>query len=288
MGYIPTSTFKVQIQMSESHADLTLAAALRVMAPMATLLLKEGVTYSQFANALKKIFLEAASAVLEESGSKVNDSSVSTLTGIHRKDVREWRNVGEPLPQTRTFSAVMEVYARWANDPEFCDKAGNPRVLERFGGPGTFEALASKTTSDVRPLALLQELVRLGIVNKVTDDAKDGPDRVKLCVDAFVPPKGASEMLRLFSDNVGDHLAAAAHNLSGQSAPMLEQSIYANKLRPESISTMNALARQIWIDAFQTIVRDATALSDQDRNEPDANQRMRIGMYFYHGTELKS
>jgi hypothetical protein len=35
-------------------------------------------------------------------------------------------------------------------------------------------------------------------------------------------------------------------------------------------------------------VRDATVLSDQDRNQVGANQRMRIGMYFYHGPDLKS
>ena len=93
--------------MSESRADLTLAAALRVMAPLVELLLHEGVTYTRFANALKATFLEAAPSVLEESSTRVNDSSVSTLTGIHRKDVREWRSVGQPLPQAKAFSAVV-------------------------------------------------------------------------------------------------------------------------------------------------------------------------------------
>ena len=274
--------------MSESHADLTLAAALRVMAPMVQLLLQEGVTYTQFSNALKKTFLEAAPGILETSSAKVNDSSISTLTGIHRKDVREWRTVGEPLPQTKTLSAVMSVYTRWTSDPEFCDQSGRPRVLERLGGQGTFEALASKVTSDVRSLALLQELIRLGIAIKVTNDQTPGSDLVKLCVDAFVPAEGACEMLQLFSDNVGDHLAAAVHNLSDKSSPMLEQSVYADHLSPQSISAMNALARRLWTEAFQTVVRDATVLSDQDRNQVDGNQRMRIGMYFYHGPDLKS
>ena len=66
--------------MSESRADLSLAAALRVMAPMVELLLREGVTYPRFANALKKTFLEAAPGVLDASSTRVNDSSISTLT----------------------------------------------------------------------------------------------------------------------------------------------------------------------------------------------------------------
>lgn len=275
-------------QASESHVDLTLDAALRVMAPMVKLLLNEGVTYTRFTNALKKSFLEAAPDVLESSGTKVNDSSVSTLTGIHRKDVREWRTVGEPLPQAKSFSAVMAVFTRWANDPEFCDKKGHPKILDRLGSTGTFESLASKVTNDVRPLALLQEMIRVGVAIKVTDDDNAETDKVKLCMEALIPKQGSAELLQLFSDNVGDHLAAAVHNLSGGVDPMLEQSIYADNLRPESVAEINALSRKIWTTAFQTIVSNATVLSDKDEGQAGANQRLRVGMYFYHGPNLES
>jgi hypothetical protein len=255
---------------------------------MIKLLLQEGVSYTRFSNALKKSFLEAAPEVLESSGSKVNASSISTLTGIHRKDVREWRTVGEPLPQAKTFSAVMEVFTRWSNDPEFCDGDGRPRILDRLGAAGTFDALACKISNDVRPLALLQEMIRLGVVSKVTDAVNVDSDKVKLCMDALVPKEGSAEMLQLFSDNVGDHLAAAVHNLSGTADPMLEQSIYGNNLRPESVAEITTLARRIWTAAFQTIVRDATVLSDKDEGQAGADQRLRVGMYFYHGPNLES
>jgi hypothetical protein len=273
--------------MSESRADLTLAAALRVMEPLVELLLREGVTYPRLVNALKKTFLEAAPGVLEGSSVQVNNSSISTLTGIHRKDVREWRSVGQPLPQAKTFGAVMEVFTRWANDPEYCDQRGHPRDLDRAGGAGSFEALAASASSDVHPHTLLRELVRLGVARRVDTDGNGEGGKVSLCADAFVPKEGSAEMLQLFSDNVGDHLAAAAHNLSGSSAPMLEQSVYADTLRPESVAAMGSLARQIWSKAFHEIVRDATVLSDQDQGQSGADQRLRIGMYFYHGPNVK-
>jgi hypothetical protein len=93
-------------------------------------------------------------------------------------------------------------------------------------------------------------------------------------------------MLQLLADNVGDHLAAAAHNLKASAAPMLEQSVYADSLRPESVTTLSTQARQIWSNAFHDVVRDATALSDQDRGQAGADQRIRVGMYFYHGPNL--
>jgi hypothetical protein len=274
--------------MPESRSDLALTAALRVMAPLVELLLREGVTYPRLANALKKTFLDAAPGVLESSSARVNDSSVSTLTGIHRKDVRHWRSAGEPLPPAKTFGAAMEVYTRWASHPPYCDTKGRPRSLDRFGGPGSFDGLAASVSNDVGSHALLQELIRLGIATLVETDSDPGGGKVSLCVDAFIPKEGAAEMLQLFADNVGDHLASAAHNLSGTNAPMLEQSVFANSLRPESVAAMNTLARQLWSSAFHDIVRDATALSDQDRGQSGADQRVRIGMYFYHGPDVKA
>lgn len=273
--------------MSESRADLSLTAALRLLAPLVEFLLREGVTYPRFANALKKTFLESATSLLEASSTRVNDSSISTLTGIHRKDVREWRMVGQPLPQAKTLGAVMEVFTRWANDPDYCDEQGRPRVLNRTGGTGSFEALAASVSKDVHPHTMLRELIRLGVARHIEASSDESGDKVSLCADAFVPKQGAAEMLQLLSDNVGDHLAAAVHNMVTDSDPMLEQSVFADNLRPESVAALSLLARQIWSKALHDIVRDATVLSEQDRDQSGADQRLRVGMYFYHGPNLK-
>ncbi len=268
--------------LAESRADLTLAAAIRVLAPLLPLLLREGVTFQRLAVALKQALLEEAPAVLLDSGIRVSDSSVSTLTGIHRKDVREWRSVGRPRPQAKTFGAVMNAFTRWSTDPDYCDARGRPRVLERRSGARSFEALASSVSNDVRPRTVLQELLRLGVAELVPGASEDAEDRVRLRVDAFVPPEGTPEMLQLLSDNVSDHLAAAVQNVLGATPPMLEQSIYADNLRPQSVELMRALVRKTWQAAFPEIVRKATALREDDSGQEGADQRMRIGMYFYY------
>jgi len=282
----PDQTADMAKPAPETRSDLALDAALRVMAPLVEWLLHEGVTHSRLANALKQTFLDAAPGVLEGSATKVSDSSISTLTGIHRKDVREWRSVGRPLPQSRTLGTVTELFTRWVNDPVYCDSKGHPRVLHRVGGPGSFEALAASVSSDVHPHTLLAELIRLGLAECLDNEADGEGETVRLCTQALVPSKGAAEMLQLFSGNVADHLAAATHNLRQSGAPMLEQSVFADDLRPESVAAMNALARQIWLRASHEIVRDATRLCEQDRGQSEADQRVRIGMYFYHGPNV--
>ena len=277
------STPSVTRSMTESRDELVLATAVRAMAPIAEWLLHEGVTYPRLASALKQTFLDAAQKVLQDGAGKVNDSSISVLSGIHRKDVREWRLAGRPRARAKITGAAMQVFTRWVTDPEYCDEQGRPRVLNRAGGPGSFEALATSTLKDVHPLTLLRELARLGIVRQAQGESEAKEDKVCLCVDAFVPKEGVAEMLQLFADNVGDHAAAATHNVMGGTPPMLEQSVYANGLTPESVSVLNALAREIWSNALREFARKATVLDRQDKGKPNADRRVRFGMYYYRG-----
>jgi hypothetical protein len=267
-------------RLPDTRSDLTLAAAMQVMEPLVKLLLQEGITYPGFSNAIKTVFLQVAPSVLADNSAKVNDSSISMLTGVHRKDVREWRSVGRLRPQAKEFSAAMEAFTRWSNDPEYCDMQGHPRTLDRTGGVGSFEALATAISKDVHARTLLQELLRLGIAQRTGSKAGETEDQIRLCVDAFVPKKDSVGMLKLLAANVGDHLATAVHNVSGNAHPLLEQSVYADGLSRQSVEVMHTLARQVWANAFQQIVGQATLLSDQDAGQPDADQRVRLGMYF--------
>jgi hypothetical protein len=181
----------------------------------------------------------------------------------------------------------MDAFTRWSTDPDYCDARGRPRVLERKGGPGSFEALAASVSNDVHPRTVLQELVRLGVAEFVAGKTRDDDDRLRLCADAFVPRDGTPEMLQLLSDNVGDHLAAAVRNVMGGESPLLEQSIFADSLRPQSAEQMHALARKVWQGAFHDIVRKATALSERDAGREGADRRIRVGMYFYHAPGAK-
>ena len=272
--------------MSESRSDLALAAAAQLAAPLAEMLLQEGVGYPRFANALKAVFLAAAEQVLAADGARVNDSSLSTLSGIHRKDVRAWREAGQPPARAKTLSPVMELYTRWASDAAYCDTHGKPRILERSGAAGSFEDLALSVSKDVHPHALLQELLRLGVVRRIQDEeGKDG--KLELCTDAFVPKDGHAEMLQLLSDNVADHLATAAHNLRGE-PPLLEQAVFADGLTAASTAALAELARGIWAQAFRDVVRAASQLHRQDADQPQADQRMRFGMYYYRGPAAES
>ncbi|OGA20174.1 MAG: hypothetical protein A3G25_12690 [Betaproteobacteria bacterium RIFCSPLOWO2_12_FULL_63_13] len=270
--------------MPNSSSDVALDAALQAAAPLVEFLLNEGVNYARFASALKTVFLDRAENVLAAHDAKVNDSSISTLSGVHRKDVRAWRAAGRAPLRSKSLGPAMQVFTRWASDPAYCDSRGKPRVLPRTGTGGSFEELAKIVSKDVHPRALLQELIRLDVVRP--DKTEGGVEQLALRADAFVPTAGRAEMLQLFSDNVGDHIATAVHNLAGGD-PMLEQAVYAEGLRPASVESLRTLARDIWLKAFRTFAREATKLYRRDKGRQDADQRVRFGMYCYRGPATK-
>eukprot|EP01038_Epipyxis_sp_PR26KG_P001938 gene1938-2746_t len=71
-----------------SQPTLALDRVLRVLQPLVRLLLRNGVTYTVFAAALKRVFLAAAQQELASRGMAQTDSAVSLLSGVHRRDVR--------------------------------------------------------------------------------------------------------------------------------------------------------------------------------------------------------
>jgi Family of unknown function (DUF6502) len=267
------------------HA-IVLEAVLRILRPLVRLLLRHGVTYPELANALKRVFVDAARQELSRQGMASTDSAVTLLCGVHRKDVRELtRGVpGERQAQVRLgappVSLSGELVAAWLGRPDYLDEAGAARVLPREA----FDALAGSITRDVRPRALLDELVRLGAV----DLHEDGS--VSLRKAGFAPRAGLAEMAELMAANVGDHAAAAAANLQGDEN-FLEQALYVDRLRPESVAQVRQAARLAWSRALRQVLAEAQARFGEDEALADPaqqarrTQRARFGIYFFSEEE---
>lgn len=263
-----------------SRSALVLASVLRLLQPLARLLLRNGVGYPAFAAAMKKVFLEAASEELRGSGKKATDSALSLLSGVHRRDVRNLGRLAEPAANDALddtpMSMASQVVARWLGDVDCLDEQGEPRPLPRAGAAPSFDSLVSSISSDVRSRAVLDELVRLGMAEELREE-------VRLLAPGFVPRQGFAEMAKLMQDNLHDHVAAASLNLDG-AHNYLEQSVFVDQLSVESTRQLHATAAKAWRQAFKTVLREAQARYDHDQAHTPKAQRIhraRFGSYFY-------
>lgn len=260
------------------RSRIVLEAVLRVLRPAARLLLRNGVTYTALAAALKRVFLEAAQDELAARGMPQTDSALTLLSGVHRRDVRTLlRGAPEaPVPSREPLSLASQVVARWMLDPAFHDGRGRPRPLGRGGGSDSFDGLVHSVSSDVRPRAVLEELKRLG-------SADEDEQHITLLTSGFAPRQGLREMSWLFADNLHDHMAAAAANLHGE-GEFLEQSVFVDQISKQSAELLHRAAARAWKQAFKTVMSEAQARFDHDAEHTEPQQRTeraRFGAYFF-------
>lgn len=259
------------------QAEDALSALRGILAPLVRLLLAAGVDYTRLAAELKPLFIEQARRELLRSARKDTDSALSLLSGVHRKDVRKWRESGLAERIAKEISLSTQIYARWAHDRQYLDRRRRPRPLPRLGPAPSFESLALSVTKDVRPYTLLAELLRLGLVQV---EERKGVEYVVPNPDGFIPPAGSREMLELFGHNLADHADAAVANLLGSPA-RLEQSVFADGITAESATMLGELARKLWAQARSEMIAAASRCYEQDQARPDATHRMRFGSYYW-------
>lgn len=256
----------------------SLLAAVRVLLrPLVRLLMARGVTCPMLASLLKEVYVEVAERDFAADGPP-SDSRVTLLTGIHRKDVRRLRSqapaAAEEIPASVALGA--QIVAAWTS--RFRDAKGRPRPLARLqsqGGAESFEALVASVSTDIRARAVLDAWVRLGVA------VLDGDDRVVLRNAAFVPSRGFAEKAFYFGHNVGDHLAAAAHNVLGGKPPFLERSVHYDSLDAASVAKLAAAAEDAGMQALRSVNKEAMQAEARDAKTEAPKQRITFGVYFF-------
>jgi len=265
--------------------EALLRATRRLLGPLVRLLLEHQITFPVLANLLKSVYIEEAERGFALPDRPQTISRLTLLTGIHRKDVKRLQNEANTAPTPPSVSLGAQLVLRWTAEAPYLDESGRPRSLPRLAASGespSFESLVESVTQDIRPRAILDEWLRLGIARV------DAADRVELAESAFVPANGLDEKAYYLGRNVRDHLASAHHNLTSQANPFLERSVYYAKLRPESVAELQALSREAGMEALQRVNVRARELQVADEGESDARHRMSFGAWFYRTGESDS
>ncbi len=268
--------------MSQNGYNKTQAALVKAVVmlckPLIRLLIEKGMTFPQFRELMKELYVEVADKHFSLDGEKPSDSRIFVLTGVHRKDVKRIRQQAEQenSPIISSASLSGEIVARWASMPEYLDDKGKSRPLLKSGNKNEvgFTQLVSSVNKDVRPKVILEEWLRLNIVR-----LKD--DYVVLNKSAFVTNKEFTEMAYYLGHNVHDHMASCVSNILAENDPMLERSVYYASLTENSVNKLNTIASKKGNELLQHLNKQAIKLYDADKQKEDATYRIRLGVYWY-------
>lgn len=147
---------------------LTLLRAYQVLlGPLVRILLRQGISYAEFAEIAKAVYVEVALKDFKVVGRKATRTRVAVMTGLTRKEVK--RVIDEAVkdryePKSK-FSRLGRVLVGWHTDTDFTGPYGLPLELQyETANPGepTFTELVKRHSGDMSPRSILDELIRVG------------------------------------------------------------------------------------------------------------------------------
>ena len=181
-----------------------------LLRPIALVLLRGGITWKEFADISKSVFVSVATDEFGIRGRPTNISRVSILTGISRKEVKRQRDLlnGQDEPASSKTTDATRLLSGWHQDAVYQHSDGTPRALPVTGEAPSFESLFATYGGDTPEQTLLRELRNAGSIEE-----NDAGELVAL--RRYHMPAAMEEgNVRFFGTNLYDHANTLSNNLA--------------------------------------------------------------------------
>ena len=146
-----------------------ISACRLLLRPVVRMLLKAGITWREFADVSKLVYVDVATREFGIRGRPTNMARVALMTGIHRAEVSRLRHEHEQsaVPVPTYLSAAQRVLSAWHQASDYVDQAGNPRPIPIEGEAPSFTELCAQYGGDMPATALQRELRRVGAIGEM-------------------------------------------------------------------------------------------------------------------------
>lgn len=183
----------------------------RMLRPIVSLLIKNGLSYRRFCILCKDLFVDVAASEYGKSGRPTNITRISMLTGIDRKDVKRVRDLQKENTNDTQIqnvsnlrsSALGRLLSGWFQDPDFMHN-GEPKALDPHI---EFAELCRRYGGDLTRTAILAELSRVNAVSS----QKNG--RIVANSRYYMPDRADSKAVERSCDVYHDIGNTLVHNL---------------------------------------------------------------------------
>ena len=245
-------------------------------------------SFKAFLDIAKHTYVEVAAAEFRIPGKKQSTSRIALLSGLTRKEIQ--RLLDAPATKDKDseagerYNRAARVVAGWVRDKDFCDAAGNPKMLALQDGGAedraTFAELVRRFSGDIPFRAVLDELLRVGVVEKFDDG------NVHLKTRAYIPESGDADKLNILGTDVSDLVATIDHNIQhGVADPFFQRKVMYDNVPAEALEEFRRLSGA---QAQALLERLDKWLSQHDRDthpETTGTGRMRTGIGIYYFEE---
>lgn len=192
-----------------THSQALSAAMLQLLRPLVRILLRNNLSHRTFADLAKRVYVDVANAEFAIPGKKQTVSRIAILSGLTRKEVQRLLTLSSTSKSisAEEYHRGSRVITGWLRDPKYGDGKGHPRPLAMEGRGASFSSLVTSYSGDMPVRAVLDELLRVGVVKQL----KDG--RICLVSRGYIPQKGSVEKLQVLGADTADLISTIDHNI---------------------------------------------------------------------------
>jgi len=254
-------------------------AITKLLRPLVSILLKNGIPYGIFCELAKWVYVDVASKELSIPGRKQTTSRVAVITGLSRKEVKRLREilVIDDIGVSDRYNRAVRVINGWRKDPDFLTPKGEPKELLFENDKISFSTLVKKYSGDIPPRAVLDEMLRSGVVEQAND-------RIQLLTKGYMVKKGDVEKLHILGVDTGEFIATVRHNLDcDPSESFLQRKVSYDNIPEEAIPEL----RQLLYSKGATFIESLDKiLSKYDRdNNPsikgEGRKKSGMGIFYF-------
>jgi hypothetical protein len=267
--------FAGRTAVSETVKAAVMRAVLRLMEPLARLLLEAGIGVGEFNKLAKIAYTRAARDAAPEV--TPNLSRIAVLTGIPRGEVAEiLRRPDEYRAEPeRGVQRAERVLQGWWKDADYCDNDGTPLKLPLRGPRRSFAALVKRYAGDPRVVTLLKELLRVKAVRRLPDG------KLEVLSRTFATARWDNTGIEMVGERVRDLLDTLVHNLKHPSRPRYARFVVNAEVDPNFVPLLlRDITHQaeVMADSFQDALSDPERIVRPTRSAQDAH-RISIGIF---------
>lgn len=267
--------------MADSVKEGLLAAYARLMRPLVRILLRHGVSFAEFSEVIKRVYVSIAAEDFQVPEKRISKARIAIVTGLTRTEVQRLAEIEDEefTGAKSNLSRIGRVLLGWHTDPDYTGPYGVPLELPFDSPTGeSFTTLVQSYSQDITPRAMLEELLRVGIV--VQTDA----GWYKVVRREYVPESLAPDFLERFGIQIRNFIQTLEFNML-KSAPgkgRFERTVVAdNGLRREDLAGLDAYVRE----RGQAVLEDIDNWIAQQKKPGDEGHdsivQTGIGIYHY-------
>jgi len=247
------------------------------MRPISRMLMRAGITYTQFDEVARRAFVEEALQDGDLRGRITNTSRVAVRTGLSRKEVARVRlamSQGEVPTSTYHIGRPARALQIWYSEPEFLDEFGKPLDLAFDDEEPSFTSLIKRVGGDVPAGAVRAELLSAGGMIELTNG------RFRVQKRHFIPSAFNEDLIVGFAFIVAPLLETMRHNLENPSEAFIQRVSYSDHLPEESRLAFRDFGYQRAEELMQGVDK---WLGEHDvRGETeDVERRVGLGVFYF-------